>query len=79
MMVAMAMPKPAELTVFVDGEVVEVLEGLGLAHVRTADGLTYGVNRQTAGIEFSQLRSGVRVRCQVTAKFNRVLRAELIA
>ena len=69
----------AEPTTFVDGELVDVLEGLGLAHVRTPGGQLYGLNRQTAGIEFSQLREEVRVRCEVTVRFNRVLRAELLA
>ena len=63
---------------FVNGEVVEMLEGFGLAHVRTCQGQIYGLNRDTPGIEFSQLREGVRVRCKVTAKFHRVVPAQLI-
>lgn len=63
---------------YLDGEVFEVLEGLGLAHVRTADGRTIGLNRHTPGIEFSKLRDGARVRCKVARTFNRVLHAELI-
>jgi len=68
----------SEMCDYVDGEVFEVLEHIGLAHVRTADGRICGVNRQTEGIQFSKLRDGVRVRCQVTRRFNRVLHAELI-
>ena len=64
---------------YVNGEVVEILEGFGLAHVRTSQGQIYGLNRYTPGIEFSQLREGVRVRCEVTAKFHRVLHAQLIS
>ena len=63
---------------YVEAEVVEVLEGIGLAHVRTADGRIFGSNDNTAGIEFTALRGGVRVRCRVARKFNRVLSTELI-
>ena len=62
-----------------DGEVFEVLEAIGLAHVRTADGQIYGLNRTTTGIEFSQLRDGVRVRFKVVRKFHRVLQAQILA
>ena len=62
----------------VEGEVCEVLEGFGLAHVRTSNGRIYGLNRSTAGIEFSTLREGVRVRCRVSEKFNRVEYVELV-
>ena len=63
---------------YLDGEVVEVLKSLGLAHVRTSDGRICGLNRKTPGIKFSELRDGVRVHCKVTRTFNRVLHAELI-
>lgn len=63
---------------FVEGELSEVLEGFGLAHVLTASGQLYGLARTTAGIEFSKLREGLHVRCQVTKKFNRVLHAQLL-
>lgn len=68
----------SEMFDFLDGQVFEVLEGIGLAHVRTADGRICGLNRKTEGIEFSKLREGVRVRCQVAWTFNRVVYAELI-
>ena len=68
-------PRPPE---FVDGEVFEVLPGFGLAHLRTADGRILGINRRTSVIAFSQVREGVRLRCEVCPNFNRVLRAELI-
>jgi len=70
-----------QLTAFdvraVDGEVLEVLADLGLAHVRTTDGSTFGLNRETPGLRFEELREGQRVRVQVAAKFGRVLHAEL--
>lgn len=62
----------------VDGEVVEVLEGMGLAHVRASDGTVYGINRQTAVVQFAALRPGQHVRCHVTARFHRVLHADVI-
>lgn len=63
---------------YVDAVVFEVLEGIGLAHVRTADGRVCGLNRKTEGIEFSKLRDRFLLRCKVARKFNRVLHAELI-
>ena len=63
---------------FVEGEVVEVLLGLGLAHVRAANGLVYALNRTTPGIAFDALQPGRRVQCEVTAKFHRVLHAALL-
>lgn len=57
---------------------MEVLRGMGLAHVRGTDGVVYGVSGQTPGIAFNALRVGQRLRCEVTARFHRVLRADLI-
>lgn len=62
----------------VEGEVLEVLPGYGLAHVRALDGSTYGLNRETPGVSVADLREGQRVRVQVARKFNRVLHAQLI-
>ena len=62
----------------VEGEIVEVLRGLGLAHVRGANGVAYGLNPTTPGIAFEALRAGQRVQCRVTAKFHRVLHAEVL-
>lgn len=74
-----SVPSPAfEASDYVDGEVLEVLEGIGLAHVRTADGTICGLTRSTLGIEFSQLRAGIRVRCKVVRKFSRVVQAKLM-
>ena len=61
----------------VEGEVCEVLDGFGLAHVRSLDGSIYGLNRQTLGVGFETLRVGQRVRLDVTSKFARVLHAQL--
>jgi hypothetical protein len=62
----------------VEGEVYEVMQGFGLAHVRTTRGTIVGLNRATPGIAFDQLHEGQRVRCDVATQFNRVLHAELI-
>jgi hypothetical protein len=61
-----------------EGEVLEVLDGYGLAHVRAADGLTYGLTRRTPGVCFADLRKGQRVRVEVARKFNRVMYAQLL-
>lgn len=62
----------------VEGEVLDVLDGYGLAHVRAADGSTYGLTRQTPGIQFADVREGQHVRVEVTRKFNRVTHAQLL-
>jgi hypothetical protein len=72
-------PAVSAANMTIEGEVFEVLSGYGLAHVRTTRGTVVGLNRKTPGIAFDQLREGQRVRCEVASKFNRVLRAQLIA
>jgi len=62
----------------VEGEVCEVLDGYGLAHVRGSDGSIYGLHRQTPGVQFGMLHVGRRVRIDVASKFSRVLHAQLI-
>jgi|GEM_PF-6232409 len=73
-----ALQSAADSSFLVEGEVVEVLAGIGLAHVRAANGLVYGLNRKTPGIAFDALQAGQRVQCQVAAKFHRVLHAALV-
>lgn len=60
----------------IEGEVLEVLEVFGVAHVLTSDGWLYGLTRCTPGIVFDELRVGQRVRASVTRKLSRVLYAE---
>lgn len=62
----------------VEGEVLEVLGYYGLAHVRTMDGATYGLTRETPGVSFADLHEGQRVRVEIASKFNRVLHAQLL-
>lgn len=62
----------------VEGEVVEVLSGYGLAHVRAPDGSLYGLIRETPGVVFTDLHEGQRALVKVACQFNRVLRAQLI-
>ena len=68
----------ANASSIVEGEVVEVLPGFGLAHVRAADGRVLGVTRQTPGVIFDQLRPGQQLRCRVTEQFHRVLCADVL-
>lgn len=65
-------------TFTVEGVVLEVLAGYGLAHVRADDGTTYGLTQSTPGIRFADLRAGQRVRAEVSQKFGRVVRAVLL-
>ena len=63
----------------VDAQVFEVLTEFGLAHLRAADGRVLGVNRDTPGIKFGDLREGQCLRCAVAQPFARVLHAKLIS
>lgn len=60
------------------GEVVEVLDGFGLAHLRTADVALFGINRDTQGVDFSAIRTGMRFRIVASTRYNRVVRAEIL-
>ena len=62
----------------VEGEIVEVLPGMVLAHVRGANGVVYSLNPKTPGISFDALRAGQRVQCRVTVRFHRVLHAQVL-
>lgn len=68
----------AATSCLIEGEVLEVLGCYGLAHVRTMDGSTYGLTRETPGVRFADLHEGQRVRVEVASKFKRVLRAQLL-
>lgn len=63
----------AVMSVEVEGTVLEVLLGLGLAHVRTPDGHTYGLTRDTPGVRLDDLSEGQHVRLEVEPRFSRVL------
>ena len=62
----------------VEGEVIEVLRGMGLAHMRGSDGLVYGLRPRTPGIKWTELREGQRFRCLVAKKLHRVLQADAL-
>lgn len=69
-----AMPKlPFEM----EGEVVEVFDLAGLAHVVAEGEVVYGVTRRTPGINFDSLRVGQKLRCHVTHD-HRVLHATIV-
>jgi len=65
-------------TFMAEGVVLEVLASCSLAHVRTADGATYGLTQSTHGIRFADLREGQRVRAGVTKKFGQIVHATLL-
>lgn len=69
----------ANLSSIVEGEVVELLPGLGLAHVQTTDGRLLGITCETPGVVFELLRPGQRLRCRVTDRLHRVLHADVLA
>ena len=69
---------PSASSFLVEGEIIEVLPSMGIAHVRGANGVVYGLNPKTRGISFYELRAGQRVQCQVTAEFHRVLHARIL-
>lgn len=71
-------PQALATSFVVEGVVLEVLAGYGLAHLRAADGSTYGLNQWTPGIHLAELREGQRVRAEVTRKFSRVVHAVLL-
>lgn len=75
---AVAGPVPVE-TMIVEGQIIEVLEGFGVAHMLTPDGFLYGLNRRTPGVDFRALQVGQRVQASVTRRLHRVLQATLIA
>lgn len=68
----------ANASSIVEGELLEVLPGLGLAHVRATDGRILGITRQTPSVIFGLLRPGQKLRCQVMESFHRVRQADVL-
>lgn len=66
-----------ELSFEINGKIVEVLMGCGVATVRSQHS-TYTVNRDTAGIDFDELRCGQLIHCQIQCSFHRVMRAHVL-
>jgi len=62
----------------IEGVVLEVFPTFGMAHVRTALGSVYGLNRTTPGVDFDRLQEGQRLLCEVKEKFHRVVHATLV-
>lgn len=71
-------PQGTATSYMVEGVVLEVLAGYGLAHLRAADGSTYGLTQGTPGIHFASVCEGQRVRAEVTREFGRVVHATLL-
>ena len=62
----------------IEGQVIEVLQGCGMASIASPHGVIYTINRQTPGIAFTELHEGLRVRCEVGGEVKHVLHAELV-
>ena len=64
---------------YVDGVVVEVLSGCGLAHVKTDDGRVFGVSRVVIGQQaFETIYESQLARLRVQRRFARVLSYEAL-
>ncbi len=63
----------------VDAAVVAVIPEFHQAKVRDDDGHLYAITLKTGGVDLLSLREGQIVRCVVTVKLPRVLRAEVVA
>lgn len=64
---------------FVDGVVLEVLPGFGLAHVKGDDGRLLGISRAVVAQQaFETIRESQRVRLQVLNRFARVVAFEAL-
>lgn len=63
---------------FVDGVVLEVLAGFGLAHVRSDDGRIFGISRAVVGQALDAIRESQRVRLRVLGRFYRVIEFHLL-
>ena len=64
---------------YVDGVVVEVLSGFGLAHVKTNDGRLFGVSRAVIGQQaFETIYESQLARLRVQRRFARVLSYEAL-
>lgn len=62
----------------VDGEVLEILRGFRLAHVRASDECVYGLTSRTPGVSFADLDEGALVHMSAASRFRRVLSARLL-
>ena len=62
----------------IEGQVIEVLQGCGMASIASHHGVIYTLYRQTPGIDFNELYEGRWVRCELGGDATRVLHAELV-
>lgn len=68
-----------EKTRQVDATVVALVPEYHQAQIRSKDGYLYAITESTPGIRLTALREGQKVRCTVTTRLHRVLRAEVLA
>lgn len=72
-------PRKEDKTREIDGTVVALVPAYHQAKVKDGEGHLYAITEQTAGLKPQFLRMGQKVRCTVTLRFPRVIRAELVA
>lgn len=63
----------------VDATVVAVIPEFHQVRVRDGEGHLYAITSRTSGVDLLSLREGQIVRCVVTLKLPRVVRAEVVA
>jgi hypothetical protein len=62
----------------VETRVVAILPEYHQAQLRSTDGFLYALTERTPGVRLSSLREGQRIRCTVTLRLPRVLRAQIV-
>lgn len=67
---------PGELPFWIDGEVRLIISYS--AYVRVPNGNVYLIKDDTPGIDFSRIRMGTKISCEVTTMLTRVLSAKII-
>ncbi|CAN5897485.1 hypothetical protein BH11PSE8_BH11PSE8_12700 [soil metagenome] len=71
--------RPAESTQEIEATVLALVPAYGQVKVRSRDGHVYALTAHTQGIRLGELREGQRIRCEVTLRLPRVLRASVLA
>ena len=70
---------PSEIPFFVEGKIVEIMNGREIAIVRVPNGNLYHLKPSTPGIDFYKLELDRVVKCEVTTMLTRVLSAQVVA
>ena len=67
-----------EIPFYVEGKVVEIMNGSEIAIVRVSNGNLYHLKPGTPGIDFYKLELDQIARCEVTSMLTRVLSARIV-